>query len=170
MPAATERTAPAPAGYPKLTDLEIKDAQLIFTSLWRDLEAEVGREHLRFPKEIILLGGAPRTVAKSSEHLETTVLDARDTKRLGLGALLSVTHGAEEPARLIIMEYKGAAAKVAPIAICGKGITFDTGGISIKPSANMDEMKSDMAGAAAVRGANFQVGEFIQRALENQLR
>jgi adenylate kinase len=59
MPAATERTAPAPAGYPKLTDLEIKDAQLIFTSLWRDLEAEVGREHLRFPKEIILLGGAP---------------------------------------------------------------------------------------------------------------
>ena len=59
MPAATERTAPAPAGHPKLTDLEIKDAQLIFTSLWRDLEAEVGRENLRFPKEIILLGGAP---------------------------------------------------------------------------------------------------------------
>ncbi len=59
MPAATDRPVHAPAGPPKLTDLEIKDAQLIFTSLWRDLETEVGRENLRFPKEIILLGGAP---------------------------------------------------------------------------------------------------------------
>jgi adenylate kinase len=59
MPAATDRPVHAPAGSPKLTDLEIKDAQLIFTSLWRDLETEVGRENLRFPKEIILLGGAP---------------------------------------------------------------------------------------------------------------
>jgi adenylate kinase len=59
MPAATDRPVHAHAGPPKLTDLEIKDAQLIFTSLWRDLETEVGRENLRFPKEIILLGGAP---------------------------------------------------------------------------------------------------------------
>ena len=59
MPAETKSPAPHSAGAPKLNDLEIKDAQLIFTSLWRDLEAEVGRDNLRFPKEIILLGGAP---------------------------------------------------------------------------------------------------------------
>ncbi|MEY4088092.1 MAG: hypothetical protein RJB55_363 [Verrucomicrobiota bacterium] len=59
MPAETKSPAPLSAVAPKLNDLEIKDAQLIFTSLWRDLEAEVGQENLRFPKEIILLGGAP---------------------------------------------------------------------------------------------------------------
>ena len=59
MPAESKNNALSPAGTPKLTDLEIKDAQLIFTALWRDLEAEVGRQNLRFPKEIILLGGAP---------------------------------------------------------------------------------------------------------------
>ena len=53
-------------------------------------------------------------------------------QRLGMGALLSVTHGAEEPARLIVMQYKGADSQTAPVAICGKGITFDTGGISNK--------------------------------------
>ncbi len=59
MPAESKNNALSPAGTPKLTDLEIKDAQLIFTALWRDLEAEAGRQNLRFPKEIILLGGAP---------------------------------------------------------------------------------------------------------------
>ena len=59
MPAETKSPAPLSAVAPKLNDLEIKDAQLIFTSLWRDLEADVGQENLRFPKEIILLGGAP---------------------------------------------------------------------------------------------------------------
>ena len=93
------------------------------------------------------------------ERLETEVLDEDEMQRLGMGALLSVTHGAEEPARLIVMRYRGADDKSAPVAICGKGITFDTGGISIKPSAKMDEMKFDMCGAASVLGAMAALGE-----------
>ena len=98
-------------------------------------------------------------LADRFEHLETEVLDEDDMQRLGMGALLSVTHGAEEPARLIVMQYKGADSQTAPVAICGKGITFDTGGISIKPSAKMDEMKFDMCGAAGVLGAMAALGE-----------
>lgn len=73
----------------------------------------------------------------------------------GFGALLGVNRGSEDPARFIIMEYKGAGAPAdeAPTAIIGKGITFDTGGLSIKPSTNMHLMKSDMGGAAATLGA-----------------
>ena len=105
------------------------------------------------------LADEARVLAERCERLETEVLDEDDMQRLGMGALLSVTHGAEEPARLIVMQYKGADDKTAPVAICGKGITFDTGGISIKPSAKMDEMKFDMCGAASVLGAMAALGE-----------
>jgi leucyl aminopeptidase len=76
-----------------------------------------------------------------------------------MGALLGVTQGAEEPPRLIVLQYKGAPAKVAPIALCGKGVTFDTGGISLKPPPKMDEMKFDMCGAGSVLGAMATIGE-----------
>ena len=105
------------------------------------------------------LAGEARALAERFGRLETEVLDEDEMQRLGMGALLSVTNGAEEPARLIVMQYKGAADKSAPVAICGKGITFDTGGISIKPSAKMDEMKFDMCGAASVLGAMAALGE-----------
>ncbi len=100
-----------------------------------------------------------RTVAKRYQNLETKVLSEGDMKRLGMGAILSVTHGAEEPAKLIVMEYRGADAHSAPVAICGKGITFDTGGISLKPPPKMDEMKFDMCGAATVIGTMATLGE-----------
>jgi len=67
-----------------------------------------------------------------------------------MGALLSVSQGSVEPPRFIILEYKGAAARKAPIVLVGKGVTFDSGGISIKPSLNMHEMKQDMTGAAVM--------------------
>ncbi len=105
------------------------------------------------------LADTARALAGRFERLETEVLDEDDMQRLGMGALLSVTHGAEEPARLIVMHYNGADNDIAPVAICGKGITFDTGGISIKPSAKMDEMKFDMCGAASVLGAMSALGE-----------
>jgi leucyl aminopeptidase len=72
-------------------------------------------------------------------------------KRLGMGSLLSVTAGAVEPAKLIVMQYKGAGSK-KPVVLVGKGVTFDTGGISLKPGPGMDEMKFDMCGAASVIG------------------
>lgn len=85
--------------------------------------------------------------------IKTTILDEAEMSSLGMGSLLSVSAGSDEPAQLIIMEYLGAKdASARPYALVGKGITFDTGGISLKPGAAMDEMKYDMCGAASVFG------------------
>ena len=70
-----------------------------------------------------------------------------------MGALLAVARGSRQPAKLIIMEYRGRGKMEKPVVLVGKGVTFDTGGISLKPPANMDEMKYDMCGAASVFGA-----------------
>ncbi len=80
-------------------------------------------------------------------------------KRLGMGALLSVARGSEEPAKLISLEYRGGRKSDRPVVLVGKGVTFDSGGISIKPSAAMDEMKFDMCGAASVFGTIKAVAE-----------
>ena len=81
-----------------------------------------------------------------------TVLDREELERLGMGALLAVGQGSHHPPRLVVLEYRGAGATGEPVALVGKGITFDTGGISLKPRENMELMKHDMAGAAAVLG------------------
>jgi leucyl aminopeptidase len=105
------------------------------------------------------LADTARNIAKRSKRMEVKVLDESDMRRLGMGALLSVTQGADEPPRMIVLQYRGAGAKQAPVALCGKGVTFDTGGISIKPAAKMDEMKFDMCGAGGVLGAMSAIGE-----------
>jgi len=105
------------------------------------------------------LAEAARGIAKRFARMEVKVLDEGDMRKLGMGALLSVTQGAAEPPRMIVLQYRGAGAKDAPIALCGKGVTFDTGGISIKPAAKMDEMKFDMCGAGGVLGAMTAIGE-----------
>ncbi|HEX5047248.1 MAG TPA: leucyl aminopeptidase [Gammaproteobacteria bacterium] len=105
------------------------------------------------------LADTARQLAKKFPRMNVKVLTEVEMKRLGMGALLSVTQGAEEPARLIVLEYRGAGPKAAPIALCGKGVTFDTGGISLKPPPKMDEMKFDMCGAASVLGALAAIGE-----------
>jgi len=102
---------------------------------------------------------AARALTKRFKKLEVKVLGEPDMRRLGMGAILAVTQGAEEPAKLIVIRYRGANPKAAPIAICGKGVTFDTGGISMKPPPKMDEMKFDMCGAAGVLGAMAAIGE-----------
>ncbi len=91
--------------------------------------------------------------------LKAEVLDVRQMQALKMGALLSVARGSEQPPKLIVLRYQGAGAKQPPIALVGKGITFDTGGISLKPAAEMDEMKFDMCGAASVLGAMRAVAE-----------
>ncbi len=89
-----------------------------------------------------------------SHKLAVEVLERRKLEALKMGSFLSVAKGSAEPPKLIVMKYEGAKAKgAAPIVLVGKGITFDSGGISIKPSAAMDEMKFDMCGAASVFGA-----------------
>ena len=89
-------------------------------------------------------------LAKRFGKVTTTVLGEKQMQRLGMGSLLSVSAGSAQEAKLIVLQYKGAAASSKPHALVGKGITFDTGGISLKPGLAMDEMKFDMCGAASV--------------------
>jgi len=96
---------------------------------------------------------------RKSHGLKVTVLDEARMKKLGMGSLLSVSRGSREPARLIVMEYNGAAKKTPPVALVGKGLTFDAGGISLKPAGAMDEMKYDMCGGASVFGTMIAVAE-----------
>ncbi len=90
-------------------------------------------------------------MAKKHKNLTARALNETEMKRLGMHSLLSVTAGTAEPAKLIVMQYKGAGAD-APVVLVGKGVTFDSGGISLKPGPAMDEMKFDMCGAAGVLG------------------
>ena len=85
--------------------------------------------------------------------LELEVLERRDMEKLGMGALLAVTRASHQPPKLIVLRYSGGARSRKPLVLVGKGITFDTGGISLKPSGEMDEMKFDMSGAGSVLGA-----------------
>jgi leucyl aminopeptidase len=105
------------------------------------------------------LATVARDLGRQHSDLKVKVLSEDQISKLGMGAFLSVTLGAEEPAKLIVMQYQGAAASVPPVALCGKGVTFDTGGISLKPPPKMDEMKYDMCGAAAVIGTMASIAE-----------
>ena len=91
-------------------------------------------------------------LGKDHAEIKVNTLAESDMKKLGMGALLSVARGSREPARLICIEYRGGAKGQKPVALVGKGVTFDSGGISIKPAQAMDEMKFDMCGAASVLG------------------
>ena len=91
-------------------------------------------------------------LAGQHEKLTCEILEESDMAALGMGSFLSVSRGSRQPAKLICLEYKGADAGSKPIVIVGKGLTFDAGGISLKPSAGMDEMKYDMCGGASVLG------------------
>ncbi|MBN4080522.1 leucyl aminopeptidase [Beggiatoa alba] len=90
--------------------------------------------------------------AKSCKKTKVSVLGEAQMKKLKMGSLLSVSEGSRQAPKLIVMEYKGGKAKDKPYVLVGKGVTFDTGGISLKPGAAMDEMKFDMCGAAGVIG------------------
>jgi len=90
-------------------------------------------------------------LARQYKNLQTRILNETEMKRLGMHSLLSVTAGTKEPAKLIVMQYRGKAGQ-KPVVLVGKGVTFDSGGISLKPGPGMDEMKYDMCGAAGVIG------------------
>ncbi|MDH5395915.1 MAG: leucyl aminopeptidase [Gammaproteobacteria bacterium] len=96
---------------------------------------------------------------KSYSKLKTTILNQKDMEKLGMGSLLSVARGSRTPPKLIVMEYNGGKKSDRPYVLVGKGVTFDSGGISIKPGAAMDEMKFDMCGAASVMGTMVTVNE-----------
>jgi len=98
------------------------------------------------------LGEQAKALGKAYKSLKVEVFDEKKIKELGMGSFLAVGQGSAQPPRLIVLQYNGGKKGEKPYALVGKGITFDTGGISIKPAANMDEMKYDMGGAASVFG------------------
>lgn len=110
------------------------------------------------------LGNLPANICTPTHLAETAqalgrefkfkvdVLERKDMEKLGMNSLLSVARGSHQPPKFIVMHYKGGKTKDKPVVLVGKGITFDTGGISLKPAAEMDEMKYDMCGAASVIG------------------
>ncbi len=97
------------------------------------------------------LATTARKLAKDHK-IKVEVLEKGDMEKLGMGSLLSVARGSHEPPKFIVLNYKGGKAKDKPVVLVGKGVTFDTGGISLKPGEGMDEMKYDMCGAASVLG------------------
>ena len=105
-----------------------------------------------------LLAGAARDLAKLP-NVSCEVHGPKDVAKLKMGAFMAVAQGSDEPLKFIVLRYQGAAKTAAPVVLVGKGITFDSGGISIKPAAEMDEMKYDMCGAASVLGVFKALGE-----------
>ena len=96
---------------------------------------------------------AEQAMAMAAEFkLDCEILERADMEKLGMYSLLSVAQGSHQPPKLIVLRHKGARASEKPVVLVGKGVTFDTGGISLKPAADMDEMKFDMCGAASVLG------------------
>ncbi|MDQ8038460.1 MAG: leucyl aminopeptidase, partial [Pedobacter sp.] len=101
-----------------------------------------------------------KALGKTHEKtLDVKVLGEAEMKKLGMGAFLAVSQGSEQEGKLVVIEYKGGKKNDAPVVLVGKGVTFDTGGISIKPAAGMDEMKFDMCGAASVLGVMTALAE-----------
>ena len=115
----------------------------------------LARDMVNEPANYMTPTDMAETAAKFAQDygLEITVLDLEQMKELGMGGLLGVARGSRQPPKFIALNYKGGTAKEPDIALVGKAITFDSGGISIKPSEKLEEMKGDMAGGAAVMAA-----------------
>lgn len=105
------------------------------------------------------LADQAKVMGKAYKNLSVKILEEKEMKKLGMGALLGVSQGSAEDAKLIVLEYKGGKSKDAPVALVGKGITFDTGGNSLKPADSMVGMKYDMCGAASVLGTFKAIAE-----------
>lgn len=113
----------------------------------------LARDLVNEPANILgTLEFAEKAAGLAALGVKITMLGEKEMKKLGMGALLGVAQGSVRPPRMVIMEWNGVKPKAKPIAFVGKGVVFDSGGISIKPAAGMEDMKGDMGGAAAVTG------------------
>lgn len=138
---------------PEQADIDQAEADIATAcTIWRGVR--LARDLVSQPGNVATpayLSDAARVL--SSRHaMSCRVMEQDELERLGMNALLAVGRGSFIPPRLILLEYNGPGAKGQPLVLVGKGVTFDSGGISIKPGAGMEEMKTDMAGAAAVLG------------------
>ncbi|WP_334185362.1 leucyl aminopeptidase [Novosphingobium sp.] len=155
----TYRTKLAEDAKPSLVDIAVVGAPEGTEAVWEVEQAIVAgvsftRELVTEPANVIYPESfVARVEAKvAGSGLKVRVLDDKEMAALGMGSLLGVAQGSVRPARLLVMEWLGGTAGEAPVAFVGKGVTFDTGGISIKPAAGMEDMKWDMGGAGAVAG------------------
>ena len=124
--------------------------------------ANLTRELVNLPGNVCTpsyLAKEGRALGRKYDKLSVSVLDEKKMASMGMGSLLSVGNGSDEPSKLIVMKYEGGPAKQAPYCLVGKGITFDTGGISLKPAKGMESMKFDMGGAGSVFGVMQTVAE-----------
>lgn len=153
------RTKLAETSKPTVDTLTVVGAPAEAAGLWGSYQAiadgvALTKELVTEPANIIY----PESFVERCQHLkdlgvEITVLDDKQMAELGMGALLGVAQGSRRPARMLVMKWDGTGGKQErPVAFVGKGVTFDTGGISIKPAAGMEDMKWDMGGAGAVAG------------------
>jgi leucyl aminopeptidase len=153
------RTKLAESAKPSVTGLTVVGMPAETEALWPSYLAiadgvALTKELVSEPANVIY----PESFVERCQHLkdlgvEISVLDDKDMAKLGMGALLGVAQGSVRPARLLVMKWDGTGgAQEKPVVFVGKGVTFDTGGISIKPAAGMEDMKWDMGGAAAVAG------------------
>ena len=139
---------------PKKRDLRAGE-QTVITAMATADGVSLARDLGNLPANICTpsyLASQAKELKKQYPALKLSVMDEPEMEKMGMGALLSVSHGSDQPAKLITLEYRGGGDSAKPICLIGKGITFDTGGISIKPAQAMDEMKFDMCGAASVLG------------------
>ncbi|WP_395332358.1 leucyl aminopeptidase [Novosphingobium sp. BL-8H] len=155
----TYRTKLADDAKPSLVDIAVVGAPEGTEAVWAVEQAIVAgvsftRELVTEPANVIYPESfVARVEAKvAGSGLKVRVLDEKEMADLGMGSLLGVAQGSVRPARLLVLEWLGGTAGEAPVAFVGKGVTFDTGGISIKPAAGMEDMKWDMGGAGAVAG------------------
>lgn len=162
----TKPSAAAAPALGKLTLLAGKDdAKAVKTGLSRGQAIAAGIELAREAANRPGNHATPTYLAEQvkqlgrSHGLKVEVLDKKAVEKLGMGSFLAVAQGSDEPLRFIVARYDGAAKTQAPVVLVGKGITFDSGGISLKPGAEMDEMKFDMGGAASVLGTLRAVAE-----------
>ncbi|MEK8052221.1 leucyl aminopeptidase [Ideonella sp. DXS22W] len=164
---ATKPSAPAAPALAKLTLLVAGKAEAAAAAQGFARGAAIA-EGVGLARELANLPGnhcTPSVLAAQarklgrSHGLKVEVLDRKHCEALGMGSFLSVAQGSAEPPKFIVMHYQGAAKTVTPLVLVGKGITFDTGGISLKPGAEMDEMKFDMGGAASVLGTMRAIAE-----------
>ncbi|HMM86732.1 leucyl aminopeptidase [Azohydromonas sp.] len=162
----TKPSAPAPAALASVTLLGTKAQQPVLARGLARGEAiaagvTLARECANRPANHLTPGAlADQASALAKSHgLKAEVLERKHVEKLGMGAFLAVAQGSHEPLRFIVLRYQGAGKTDAPVVLVGKGITFDTGGISLKPAAEMDEMKFDMGGAASVLGTMRAVAQ-----------
>ncbi|HEY3347521.1 MAG TPA: leucyl aminopeptidase, partial [Nitrospirota bacterium] len=148
---------------------EIKKITLVVSDKALETQAKEGlasglalSEAVLFTRDMVNAPANKMTPADVAEQAKKTskafglklkVLDEKDCAKLGMGSFLGVAQGSEQPAKFIVLEYKGGKKADKPVVIVGKAITFDSGGISLKPTEGMEKMKYDMAGGAAVIGA-----------------